>query len=180
MSLRSLTLALLTLWLAGATLSDLRSRRIANRWLLAGSGVALALHVFAIAGGARPLAGQSWSAPLTGASLGLLLLLPLHLLRAMGAADVKLMAMVGAFIGPVGVATAVLYSLLAGGLLSLLYLNAAGVLPRLLANLRVLHRAGPDGTTPLSRSAARLPYAVAISLGSAAALLWPLTALNGS
>lgn len=174
MSLRALALTLLALWLAGAALSDLRSRRIANRWLLAGTGVALAVHALALAGGARPLAGHSWSAPLSGALLGLLLLLPLYLLGATGAADVKLMAMVGAFIGPADVVTAVLYSLLAGGLLSLCYLNTAGVMPRLLANLRSLHRAGPDGTTPLSRSAAGLPYAVAITLGSAAALLWPL------
>lgn len=174
MSLRALALTLLALWLAGAALSDLRSRRIANRWLLTGTGVALALHALALAGGARPLAGHSWPAPLSGALLGLLLMLPLYLLGAMGAADVKLMAMVGAFIGPANVATAVLYSLLAGGLLSLSYLNAAGVLPRLLANLRTLHQAGPPGSTPLSRSAARLPYAVAITLGSAAALLWPL------
>ncbi|MBV8036199.1 prepilin peptidase [Roseateles sp.] len=174
MNLRALSLTLLALWLAGAAMSDLRSRRIANRWLLAGTGVALALHLLAMAGNARPLAGHGWSAPLVGAALGLLLLLPLYLLGAMGAADIKLMTMVGAFVGPLGVATAVLYSLLAGGLLSLLYLNTAGVLPRLLANLRTLHRAGPDGATPLSRSASRLPYAVAIALGSAAALLWPL------
>jgi prepilin peptidase CpaA len=175
MSLRILTLTLLALWLAGAALSDLRSRRIANRWLLAGTGVALTLHALALAGDAEPLAGQGWWAPPSGALLGLLLMLPLYLMGAMGAADVKLMAMVGAFIGPAHVATAVLYSLLAGGLLSLCYLtNRNGMLPRVLANLRTLHQAGPPGSTPLSRSAARLPYAVAITLGSAAALLWPL------
>ncbi|QPF73560.1 hypothetical protein G8A07_11930 [Roseateles sp. DAIF2] len=168
-----LSLSLLALWLGGAVLSDLRQRRVANRWLLAGTGLALGLHALALAGGLPALAGGSWWAPLAGLALGLALMLPLYLLRAMGAADVKLMAMVGCFIGPAGVANAVLYSLLAGGLLSLLYLNGRGVVARLLGNLRRLHLAWRDGATPLSHSAVRLPYAVAIALGTAAALLWP-------
>ncbi len=40
-----------------------------------------------------------WKA-LAGLGLGLLIMLPLYMLRALGAGDVKLMAMVGAFLGP--------------------------------------------------------------------------------
>jgi prepilin peptidase CpaA len=109
-------------------------------------------------------------------------MLPLYLLRAMGAGDVKLMAMVGAFIGPAAVATAVLYTLLAGGLLSLVFMLGRGVAAQTFANIRFMltdravRAASGQGSAlpPLQTTAARLPYALAIALGTAAALVWPL------
>jgi prepilin peptidase CpaA len=109
-------------------------------------------------------------------------MLPLYLLRATGAGDVKLMAMVGAFIGPTAVLSAVLYTLIAGGLLSLVFMLFRGVAAQTLNNIRYMLTDWRLGVSsgqglrlpPLQTTAARLPYAVAIALGTAAALIWPL------
>jgi prepilin peptidase CpaA len=162
--------------------TDLRSRRIPNAIILIGMLVAFAVHTFALAIAVPPLAGLDWWSPLAGIATGFALMLPLHLLRAMGAGDVKLMAMVGAFIGPGAVATAVLYTLLAGGLLSLVFMFGRGVAAQTFANIRFMltdravRAASGQGSSlpPLQTTAARLPYALAIALGTAAALIWPL------
>jgi len=174
--------ACLAALLLAAVSSDLRTRRIPNRLVLSGIALALAMAVLAAATGHAGLAGsQPWS-PLAGLAAGFGLMLPLHLLRAMGAGDVKLMAMVGAFVGPSTVASATLYTLVAGGLLSLAFMLRPGIAARALANMRLLltdwlHRAGAGqglALTPLQATAARLPYALAIACGTAAALAWPL------
>jgi prepilin peptidase CpaA len=168
-----------------AVATDLRSRRIPNRLVLAGIALAFAGAALAAVFGRAALAGpHAWSAP-AGLATGFALMMPLHLLRATGAGDVKLMAMVGAFVGPSTVLAAVLYTLVAGGLLSMLFMLRRGVAARTVANLRFLftdwaQRAGAGQglrLAPLQATAARLPYAVAIACGTGAALLWPLDAL---
>jgi prepilin peptidase CpaA len=174
---------LLTALLIGAVIADLRSRRIPNTLVFAGIAFAFIAHVVSIGPGSAPLAGNSWWAPLTGLLTGLASLMPLYLLRAMGAGDVKLMGMVGAFIGAKPVLTATLYTLLAGGLLSLVFMLGRGVAAQTLANVRFLltdwalraNNGQGARLAPLQTTAARLPYAVAIALGTGAALLWPLT-----
>lgn len=170
------SLAALALVLGGAARSDLRTRRVGNRWLAMGAALALGLHAAATAAGLPSLAGARWWSPLAGAVTGLALMLPMYLLRATGGADVKLIAVVGAFLGASAVTTAFIYTLLAGGLLSLFMLRDASVLTRVMANLRAHLAEHPRGTpppTPLARTAARLPYAVAIAMGTAAALVAP-------
>lgn len=90
---------------------DIRTHRIPN-WLtgaMAGAG-------FGIAAGGGPVT-------LTNAALGLivglLLMLPGHLIGATGAGDVKLMAAVGTLIGPGAVTKAFLFSAVAGGALAI-------------------------------------------------------------
>ena len=175
----SLPPALLLALLLGAVSTDLHSRRIPNALVLAGTTLALVAHTLSLAGAHTPMAGTAWWAPLAGLAAGLAALMPLYLLRAMGAGDVKLMAMVGAFIGVPTVFTAALYTLLAGGLLSLAVMVGQGVSGRTLAQVRDLltqwtlqWRTG-QGTAlpPLQTTAARLPYAVAITLGTVAALV---------
>ena len=175
-------MALLTVTLLGAVIFDLHSRRIPNQLVLTGIASALGLHALSLLDIGTSAAGPDWWASLVGLLVGFALMLPLHLLRAMGAGDVKLMAMVGAFIGPGSVLTATLYTLLAGGLLSLVFMLGRGVAVRTLANIRMLVtdwvvRAGSGQgarLAPLQNTAARLPYAVAIALGTSAALIWPL------
>jgi prepilin peptidase CpaA len=124
--------------LLAAVVFDLRWRRIPNKLVLSGMVLALSLHVLALGQGTRPLAGESvWSA-LAGLAMGLALMLPPYLMRAMGAGDVKLMAMVGAFVGAPTVVTAVIYTLLAGGLLSLVFMLGRGVATQTFSNLRYL------------------------------------------
>ena len=173
--------AFLAALILGAAVCDLRSRRIPNRLVLLGVGVAFALHACAAITGSPALAGRQWWAPLAGFGTGLALLMPLHVLHAMGAGDVKLMAMVGTFLGAPATLAAVLYTFVAGGLLSLVFMLARGVAAQALGNLRflltdwMLRSGSGQGVrlAPLQATAARLPYAVAIALGTAASLLWP-------
>lgn len=174
----SLPPALLLALLLAAVSTDLQARRIPNTLVLAGITLALAAHTLSLAGSHPPLAGPAWWAPLAGLATGLAVLMPLYLLRAMGAGDVKLMAMVGAFVGAPTVLMAALYTLLAGGLLSLAVMVARGMTRRTLTQVRdlllqgaLLWRTG-QGTSlaPLQTTAARLPYAVAITVGTVAAL----------
>lgn len=177
-----MTHMLLIALLLGAVVTDLRSRRIPNALVVAGVVLAFITHTIALASGSVPLAGRTWWAPLTGLLTGLASLMPLYLLHATGAGDVKLMGMVGAFVGAPTVLSAVLYTLLAGGLLSLVFMFGRGVAAQTLANVRflltdwALRASTGQGArlAPLQTTAARLPYAVAIALGTGAALLWPL------
>lgn len=174
----------LALLLVTAVFHDLRAHRIPNVLVLTGIGLAFSLHSIALGTGSMPLAGHAWWAPLAGLLTGLASLMPLYLLRATGAGDVKLMGMIGAFIGVQSVLAAALYTVLAGGLLALVFMLRPGVAKQALANVRTLVNAwvlhantGPgQRLRPLQSTAARLPYAVAIVAGTCAALRWPLIA----
>lgn len=174
--------AMLIALLIAAVVNDLRSRRIPSALVFTGIAIAFIAHAVLISKGLTSLSGPTWWAPLAGLLTGLATLMPLYLLRATGAGDVKLMGMVGAFIGVQSVLTAALYTLLAGGLLSLVFMLGRGVAAQALSNVRfLLTDWGLRASTgqgirlaPLQSTAARLPYAVAIALGTGAALIWPL------
>ena len=174
-----MTMVLLAALLLSASLTDLRSHRIPNGLVLVGILLAVAVHASALALGTLPMAGPAVWAPLAGLATGFAVLLPLYVMGAMGAGDVKLMSMVGAFMGPQPVMIATLYTFLAGGLLSLAVMLSRGVAVQTLANLRFLlvdwflQASSGQGArlSPLQTTAARLPYAVAIALGSGMALL---------
>lgn len=166
-------LLLLAVHLAGAVYWDIRERRIPNKVVLSGLITALAFHA---AASGLPGLGMA----VAGAVTGLLVLLPIHLLRLMGAGDVKLMAMAGAFgASPLASLWMVLYTLLAGGLLVLLYASRSRVREKLALNLFIMLKLGPseldtgkDGDASKLQTAARLPYAVAIAAGSLGYLLF--------
>lgn len=93
--------------LIAAVAIDIRSHRIPN-WLtgaMAGAG-------FGIAAGGGIVSPANAA---LGLIVGLLLMLPGHLIGATGAGDVKLMAAVGTLIGPGPAAKAFLFSAVAGG-----------------------------------------------------------------
>jgi prepilin peptidase CpaA len=167
-----LTTTLLLLFLTGAMVTDLRARLVPNALVLAGALTGMLLAAL------HP-EGVGLLRALGGLALGFALFLPLYLLRAMGAGDVKLMAMTGAFIGAEAIFEATLWVLLAGGALALVFALRRGVARRMAANLRemlcsaaasVQIRAMPDLSVG-PQTAARLPYVVAIALGVAAFLL---------
>ena len=172
----------LVLLLGCAVVMDLRSRRIPNRLVLAGLVLAVLRHAVLRAAGQPSLSGAAWWSPLAGLLAGGAALLPLYLAGATGAGDVKLLAMVGAFTGAATALTVVLYTLLAGGVLGLLWMPLCGVTAHTLRNVRYLAndwllRAQTGGgmrLAPLEATAARLPYAVAIACGTVGALCWPL------
>jgi prepilin peptidase CpaA len=151
-----------------ASAFDVRQRRIPNRLLAASLLIALALH----------LASGTPSALLTtylaGFGVGLLMFLPLYLLGGMAAGDVKLMATVGAFLGPALVFQASLATYICGGVMALLIVlfkrrgsdalaNVGALLHPLLLRFQGQAMA-PDGLP--APSVGGMPYAVAISAGT--------------
>lgn len=177
----------LVVWLAGGVLAgllaaaaifDFARRRIPN--LLVGSGLALGLALntllpegFGLFNRHGP-GGLGLLAALGGVLVAGGLLLPLYLLGAMGAGDVKLMAMVGAFLSPAQAFWAVLVVLVTGGALSLVFALRNSVLPKVLNNLRLLFlgaasslllRESPN-LSVTRESAGRMPYALAIAVGT--------------
>jgi len=156
---------------AQAAVTDLALRKIPNVLVLSGLLLALLLHL---------LGGLHW-APLThwmaGALAGFFLFLPLYLLRGMAAGDVKLMAMVGAFVGPLMALKVAMLATLIGGLMGLLMLMFSGrwregwrnvaiiCKPLLLRSLGV-----PLQAVPLAPGASvgGIPYGLAIALATMA------------
>jgi len=91
---------------------DLRSRRIPNWLTVPALGVGLAANTM--------VAGWSGAkASLEGAGLALVLLLPVVLLRGLGAGDWKLCGALGAFLGPVGILTVLFYAILIAGAMAI-------------------------------------------------------------
>ena len=168
--------------LAVAVWHDVRSRRIPNLLVLPGALAGLALNGALPTGAglfSAQFGGLGATASLTGLGAGLAVLLPIYMLRAMGAGDVKLMAMVGAFLGPRALLETALWSLLAGGALALLAALFSGRLAALLANtyqmllhalMRTLAGAGGGIDAPAAASG-KLPYAIAIACGTVLHLL---------
>lgn len=154
-------LALLVL----AAWQDARHYRIANVLTFGGAVLALGLS-FLLPGTPGP------ASSLLGWGAGLLFLLPLYALRVMGAGDVKLLAMVGAFTGPAAVLVIGLYTLLAGGVLALGVALGRGRLQQALRNLQsmmVLSVALVSPALPDEKaSAGRMPYGIAILAGTVA------------
>jgi prepilin peptidase CpaA len=156
--------------LIAAAIIDVRSHRIPN-WLVL-SGVLFGVF-YNIAYPRFHDTGALW--PLEGMALGFAVFLPLHLIGVMGAGDVKLMSMVGAIVGPVDIIWALLSTMIAGGVLAILYVFAHGTAGRMVRNLKALFHTGildtfsgsaPDLRLDAKASAGKLPYGVAIAIGS--------------
>lgn len=166
---------LLLLLLAAASLSDLRTRRIPNR--LTFGGIALAL-LYGLLAPHPHHGGFLWA--LGGMALGLALMQPLYLLHAMGAGDVKLMAMVGSFIGPEAAWQAVIFVFITGGLAAMVYALRHRLAGKLLRNsaeavqllyINVAAGIRPDARSSSAHSVGKLPYGVSIALGTLAFLV---------
>jgi len=114
-----------------AALLDWRSRRIPN-WLTVPS-LLLGITVHAVLSGWH---GTVFA--LEGAGLALVILLPLVLLRGLGAGDWKLMGAVGAMLGPVLLLFVLFGSILASGLMAVVYMMRTGRVVETLRNLWVL------------------------------------------
>lgn len=106
-----------------------------------------------------------------GAMVGLAMLLPFYVLRAMGAGDVKLLASLGTVLGPYWALVAGVDTIIAGGLLAVGYLvcgaTRAALVPVAAPWPLRLHCARARAQQ-LRRT--RFPYALAIAVGVTAAL----------
>jgi len=165
---------LLALLLA-ASICDCRSYKIPNWLTFGGSAFALIYSVFIPF---SPQLGFGWS--LGGFALGLSLMLPLYMLGMMGAGDVKLMAMVGAFLGMTPTLYAVLFVFVSGGLAALAYalwhqslMRMSGNIKQSLASLLFSTMGGmrPQMIPFGNESVGKLPYAVSITIGTTAFLV---------
>jgi prepilin peptidase CpaA len=149
-----------------ATVVDIRSRRIPNLLTatMAGVGVGLA---------ATGLSGVSLVASGAGFVLGVALMLPGFWLGATGAGDVKLMAAVGAIVGPALVVSAFLFTAIAGGVLALAVAFRRRRLGATLAGTGRLISAPSDARQELKAAggSSRFAYGPAIAIGSVLAAL---------
>jgi len=148
-----LTIGLLLSLLVIAAWHDIRSRRIPNVLVFPGAVAGVLLNTLL----PQQMGGLGIFDSLAGLGLGFVLLLPPYLLRAMGAGDVKLMAMTGAFLGANGVAGAFMYVLLAGGLLALAMAWRQGNVGALLRKLGKSNKLGTRGAGRLGRDSSAKP-----------------------
>jgi prepilin peptidase CpaA len=152
--------------LAVATATDVRSRRIPN-WLV----------LPFLAGGFLTSGYQcGWTGlaiSLKGAGLAVLVTGVLCFLRGLGMGDLKLLAAIGAWIGPSQVATALAVTAIAGGIMAVVWAAASGNLRQSLdgaSDLLVGFR--KRGLRPHERlqlgnpSVRGMPYAPAIAVGT--------------
>ena len=149
-----------------AVVSDLRRHRIPN--LLVVLGLALGLAGQAYSGGFGGLGDGA-----LGLLVGFGVFLPLYALGGMAAGDVKLMAMVGAFLTPSGALWAALFSLIAGGLCGFLLVLVRGQLLQTLGRYGLMLKARAYLAPAADEVAGKpFPYSVAILLGTLASLYW--------
>jgi prepilin peptidase CpaA len=167
--------AAVVLSLAAASVIDLRSQRIPNLLTFPTALAGLAYHL--LIQGPQGL----WSG-LAGLGLGFGLMLAPFLCRVMGGGDVKLLAAVGAWVGPQVVLAAFLLTSLAGGAYALAVLARRsgalrGVFARLRPALYATCATGEFHYQPVLASpgqgGAGLPklcYGLAIAVGTVAAM----------
>jgi prepilin peptidase CpaA len=165
-----MTEIILLLILVTAIASDLRWRTIPN-WLttpavLLGLGFHTVMNQFA---------GFVYS--LEGAAVGLGLFIIFYVCGWMGAGDVKLFAAVGSFLGPVQTISAAISIALVGGLLAFLVLGfnqgwrRMGL--RLWSHVETMFLTkSAQGLIPEQGVAPKVPYAVAIGLGTIGSYWW--------
>jgi prepilin peptidase CpaA len=157
---------------------DIRQRRVPNWLTLSGVLVGIGLNVFLYE------TDGLWFS-LKGLGLALLIYFPLFAIRAMGAGDAKMMAAVGAMVGPWNWLGIFLLAAVMGGLFGMVLLLTTGRVRRTFANIGFLIREMTYLRPPYLRKeeldirnpkAVGLPHAAVIALGAlgflAAAAIW--------
>jgi prepilin peptidase CpaA len=148
-----------------ALVTDVRARRIPN-WLSASAlllGFTANLLLGSLSDGATGALSGVLSA-LAGAALGFCVLFPFYVIRvnglghAIGAGDVKLLAALGAIVGPHALVSVAVYGALVGALQATVILANQGRLSLILHQTLVMRTAPTLGGR-------KAPYAVALAAG---------------
>jgi prepilin peptidase CpaA len=149
---------LFVVWTAAIAVCDLRSRSVGNVWVLAGLVSALVC-----ASTARAPFGIGLAQAALGAVVGFAALLPFYLLRVMGAADIKVFAILGAWCGlTVLFEVWVIASIFAG-------VHAAFIL--LVTRTRVMALMRRDGPTFELNGYRGTPYVTCLAAGALISLV---------
>jgi len=178
-----LALMPLAVLLIMVTWQDVKGFRIPNKLVLSGIFFGVVLNGLLPQGwGFNSVlpGGLGWLDSLQGFAVGLLVFMPLYWLRVMGAGDVKLMSMVGAFLGPNDILGVVLATFVAGGLMALIVVMRSKQLSQMLQNIKLMLLGGLVKMSiwqlPLMNdlpvSVGKLPYALAITVGTFIFLAW--------
>jgi len=170
-SFRTATALVLFILLAAAVATDLKNNRIPNLLLLPALSLALMLH--AMNGSIDGLITAAG-----GLTVGLAMLMPLYAVGGMGAGDVKLLGVVGSFLGPWGAVVAGMATMMAGAVFGIIVIVWKLVWPVLELHAAQFLSPADTGarTTSVSHSLGRrnrvthIPYAPAIAAGTIAAL----------
>jgi prepilin peptidase CpaA len=150
---------------AWSTVVDLYTRRIPNALTF---GVAAFGLLVAALGFSQLTATQA----LLGLVVGLLLMLPGHVIGATGAGDVKLFAALGTLIGPKAMVMAFIYTALAGGVIAIVVSLQRRLLRDTVDRALTLVRTGGANVGDIERATVnRFAYAPAIAIGSLVAAL---------
>lgn len=168
-TLNSTVAICLLIILVTAVITDIKSHRIPNIVLLPALAFALMFH--AAIGGAGGLLGS-----LAGLVLGISMLLPLYVMGGMGAGDVKLLGVVGSFLGPWTTVVAGMATMIAGavvGIIVILWRRFRPAIPihkfppagaQVVLSVGSLQRVRPEP------GSIQIAYAPAIAIGTVAAL----------
>lgn len=158
----------LGLTLGIAVFTDWREHKIYNKLLIPAFLFALVIHTFQ-----SGLSG--FTSSLIGAFIGFVLLLLPYILGGMGAGDVKLLAVIGAFGGASFVITSFLYGAIIGGLISVLLLARRKALGNTLKDILLIYpllQKQPISSEVINDARhEKFPYGIAIVLGTLLALL---------
>ena len=148
-----------------AAACDLKTRKIPNLLTFGSVAVALGLHAYS---GGWPGLGLS----VVGWVVGLALFFPFFALGGLGAGDVKLLAAVGAFLGPWATVWVALFTSIAGGAMAVVVALYSGYLRRAFVNRWCLVMYGRlEGARPApemtlaTNQGPRLAYAVPVLAG---------------
>jgi prepilin peptidase CpaA len=149
-----------------ACVTDVRERRIPNVLTFGAAAAALLVHFLSHGSSGLATAATGWV-------IGTAVFLPFFLLGGMGAGDVKLMAALGAWLGPADAFWLAIYASIAGGVAAVVVSLWYGYLGQAVRNVSSMllfwclvgPRPVPSVTLEDSR-APRLAYAIPIFLGT--------------
>jgi len=167
-----LSTMLLLLLLGVAMWSDVRTHRIPNKLNLLILTLGLSLQIWF-------LGLDGLVSGLLGLGVGFAVFIPFYLLKGFGAGDVKLMAVIGTFLGPQDTFLAACFALIMGGILGVIILILKGgfmaYLSRNWQTLKMFFWTQKIMFFPPEAgeaAATRFPYASAIAAGTLVALIW--------
>jgi len=149
---------------ATAAAIDIRTGRVPNRITMGAAVIGLGLA-------ATGASGLTLTQAAIGTGLGFLLLLPGYLLGGTGAGDVKLLAGIGAIVGPDRIVTAFLFSAIAGGVIAIGFAVERGRVLATLSRTAAIMGWGSAAQVGVATGSNRFPFAPAIAIGTLLAVL---------